>query len=169
MAAMKPETLRRRLQEWVMRFRGFSDSDDVLSMGLNDMADFLEADGEWDHFSERYGIARDDRLFVEDKNADLGREVWFVRFRDGNNFFIAYGPDKWMMPVYRPGGGVYHRRTVSMRFPSCMKFMPYATGGDISRVTRARIRRHYGLPLGPYEQDPRLLGTDPEETSEDAA
>ena len=141
-----------------MRFRPPSESDDVLPMGLNDMADFLEADGAWDDFSERYGIARDDRAFVEDKDADMDREVWFVWFRNGNDFFIAYGPDKWMMPVYRPGDRVYHRRTVSMRFPSCTKFMPHATGGEIRKVTRARIRSRYGRPLSPREQDPRLLG-----------
>ena len=158
MGAMTAETLRRRLQEWSMHFRFLSDSDDVLPMGLNDIADLLEVEGTWDAFSEKYGITRDHRLFVEDKDADMGREVWFVWFRNGNDFFIAYGPDPMKMRVYRPGDGVYHHRTPSMWFPSCTKFMPYATGGEIRKVTRRKIRRRYGRPLGPYEQDPRRLG-----------
>ena len=117
--------------------RWFFKYDVVLEMSLNDMADLLEANGDWDNFSKEFGIARDDGLFVEDWDTDLDKEVWFVRFRDGNDFFMAYGPDPMYMPVYRRGDRVYHRKT-NMRFPSCTKFMPYATFDDISKVTPRR-------------------------------
>ncbi len=139
MGDMTAETLRRMLEESSMNLRFLLHCDDVLPMGLNDLADLLEIEGTWDAFSERHGIARDHRLFVEDKDADLDREVWFVWFRDGNTFFIAYGPDPMRMRVYRPGDGVYHPRTWSMWFPSCTKFMPYATGGEVGRSLGRRF------------------------------
>ena len=83
--------------------RWFFEYDVILDMSLNDMADLLEANGDWDNFSKEFGIARDDGLFVEDWDTDLDKEVWFVRFRDGNDFFMAYGPDPRYMPVYRRG------------------------------------------------------------------
>ena len=57
--------------------------------------------------------------------------------------FVAYGRDELQMPVYTVGEGV-HYETVSMNFPSCLKFMPDADVGEMRDVSAAFIRRRYG-------------------------
>ena len=78
------------------------------------------------------------------------RKVWFVAFRDGDDSFIAYGRDLTHLPVFEVGEES-HRRTASMRFPSCTKFMPYADVSEPARMTLAQIRKRYGPALGRFE------------------
>ena len=158
----RPGMLRSRLRKWVMRWLlGYGTE---LPMGLNDMADLLEACGMWDAFSEKYGITRDDRAFAEDRDVGLDRTVWLARFRSGGESFIAYGPYQYMMPVYHRGDGIHHPKT-KLLFPSCMKFLPYAIGGTMVRVKMATIQKRYGRPRGAYGRNPRDWGFEPEETS----
>ena len=78
-----------------------------------------------------------------------------AHFFNDDDEFIAYSTaERDYMPVYTVHEG-YHVRTASMHFPSCLKFMPYATGDEPEQVTKAEILKRYGeqRPLkGPWDR-----------------
>ena len=115
--------------------------------------------------------------------ADKEHKLYLVPFANGEDdskIFIAYGEDKDYMPVFKitygddddaetiwSFGGEnddtpvfrvrrtdYHTRTHSMRFPSCLKFMPYAVGGEMIAVSRKFIEDNFGEAVR-YNQVPK--------------
>ncbi len=92
------------------------------------------------------------------QQARMARCLWVIEFENGgDDRFVAYGHDKWHMPVYSISSDS-HRRSGSMYCPSCLKFMPYADGTAMELMSPEDIIRKYGLPLGRSEHDPRELG-----------
>ncbi len=47
-----------------------------------------------------------------------------IRFRNGDQEFVARGDDSWKMQVFEVVDGELCE--TKMLFPSCLKFMPYA-------------------------------------------
>ena len=78
---------------------------------------------------------------------------YVARFFDGPTWYVAYGQDKEYLPVFHVRSGD-HVKTM-MRYPSCLKFMPFATVRTMRRMTRAEIHRLYGeqMPARP-QPDP---------------
>lgn len=123
--------------------------------------------------------------------ADKDRKLYLTPFANGEDdeadIFIAYGEDKDYMPVFTVTYGDdgdaeiilsfggedddtpvfrvrrtgHHTQTVSMRFPSCLKFMPYAVVGEMVRVSRKFIEDNFGEAVR-YNQTPKArLGPEP--------
>ena len=72
---------------------------------------------------------------------------YFVtRFSDDEDEFLAYGYIKDNRPVYR----VNERELTlinggKMRFPSCLKFLPYAEVEEMERMTKADFEAKYSV------------------------
>ena len=58
--------------------------------------------------------------------------VWLVEFQNGDNEYIAYGHNRDSMPVFEVGVDYCFQNR--MKFPHCLKFMPYAEVGPIERI-----------------------------------
>ena len=55
--------------------------------------------------------------------------TWMVGWRNGDDAFLALGPDREQLPVYRVVGAVRDPDSLhasKLLFPSCLKWMPYA-------------------------------------------
>ena len=67
---------------------------------------------------------------------------WLTQFTDGDESFVAYGPDPDDMPVYEvlDEGHVWTPK----RFPSCLKFMQYADVGEVMESSPSNVVRVYG-------------------------
>ena len=70
---------------------------------------------------------------------------YVARFSDGPDRYVAYGQDKDYLPVFHVRSGA-HVKTM-MRYPSCLKFLTYATVRALRRMTSAEIKQLYGEPL----------------------
>ena len=71
---------------------------------------------------------------------------YVARFFDGTaKRYVAYGRDKMYLPVFaiRSGDHVKTR----MRYPSCLRFLPYATVRPMLRMDSKEIARRYGEQL----------------------
>ena len=76
-----------------------------------------------------------------------------VGWRNGDDAFLAFGEDPQDLPAYRVTGAV--KSPVSLvstplRFPSCLRFMPYAEPVlDLKRISKAQTRRWRARILTP--------------------
>lgn len=88
---------------------------------------------------------------------------WLTEICNSRYRLITYGLDWDSMPVFAPG--YKHHRQTKMRFPSMLKFMPYAMVGKWRQATKAEIEDEWGIQVGwreelpdsYYEQMPRAL------------
>lgn len=67
------------------------------------------------------------------------KKLWCRRFRNSDDVFVACGPDEDDRPVfYLNADGKYKVRPL-MKYPECLKFMPYAPVGMDTRLTQVEI------------------------------
>ena len=80
--------------------------------------------------------------------------VWLVEFQDNDCKYMAYGRNKYSMPV--SAVRVSTRTRTRMRFPSCLKFLTFANVGGLRRVEREEIGEIYGpVPTEDTYANPR--------------
>ena len=70
---------------------------------------------------------------------------YVARFFDGRERYVAYGHDKDYLPVFHVRSGDHV--ATPMRYPSCLKFMPFATVRAMRRMRREDVHRLYGEQL----------------------
>ena len=73
--------------------------------------------------------------------------------------YIAYGEDRDSMPVYLLSYSGSKHYTTKLRFPSALKFFPYADGSEIQRVDREVIAERYGPKINATGPDPTLCNS----------
>ena len=70
---------------------------------------------------------------------------WMVGWRDGDDGFLAFGPDREQLAVYRVVGAVRDPDVLyatELLFPSCLKMMPYADPViDLAEVAEAEVKK----------------------------
>ena len=71
--------------------------------------------------------------------------LWFVRFTNDDETYVALGRNAERMPVFQVGESSSIR--TKMFFPACMKFMPDADveEGPHRDMTSKKARRQYGI------------------------
>lgn len=86
--------------------------------------------------------------------------TWLVGWRDGDDGFLAFGPDREQLPVYAVLGAIRDSDVLyptDLLFPSCLKMMPYADPvvdlAEVSEAEAEKFRRRIAT------RD-RLLGLD---------
>lgn len=71
--------------------------------------------------------------------------TWIVGWRTGDDGFLALGPDREMLPVYRVTGTIRtpdSLHATELLFPSCLKFMPYAEPVvDLAEISEAEAEK----------------------------
>ena len=71
--------------------------------------------------------------------------TWMVGWRDGDDGFLAFGPDRKQLPVYRVLGAVHEPDVLDatdLLFPSCLKMMPYAEPDvDLAEISEAEAEK----------------------------
>ena len=70
----------------------------------------------------------------------------YVQFRNGDEYFVAFGPNRDNMKVVELVGGKFVREARG-RYPSCLKFMPYAEVSAPKTATGDEIRSKFGMPF----------------------
>ena len=85
--------------------------------------------------------------------------TWMVGWRAGDDGYLAFGPDRERLPVYRVVGAVRDPTSLHatrLLYPSCLRFMPYADPVvDLAEISDARaegLERRIATPdrwLGP--------------------
>ena len=74
-----------------------------------------------------------------------------VGWRASDDGFLAFGEDPDNLPVYEVVGSVKRPTTLvntELRFPACLRFMPYAEPVlDLTRITKRQARRWQALIL----------------------
>ena len=69
---------------------------------------------------------------------------YVARFSNGSDSrYVAYGRDETDMPVFSILPDRVHVKT-RMRYPMCLRFMPYATMRPMVRMDSKEIERRYG-------------------------
>ncbi|MDE2824067.1 MAG: hypothetical protein OXK79_11260 [Chloroflexota bacterium] len=68
--------------------------------------------------------------------------VWRIEFQDNDRRYMAYGRKKHGMPVLALL--LLARARTRVRFPSCLKFLPFAHFGELWEVAREEIDEFYG-------------------------
>ena len=67
--------------------------------------------------------------------------MYLVEFVDGDDSFVAFGDDPWHLPVYKKTDVGLKR--LEMKYPSCVRFMPYADEGPIETISRNELFTRY--------------------------
>lgn len=69
--------------------------------------------------------------------------VWCTEFQDADKVFVACGTEQDDRPVFRLNDdGKYEERPL-MRYPGCLKFMPYATVYKDVLLSRKKANARY--------------------------
>ena len=69
----------------------------------------------------------------------------YVTFNNSGEHFVAFGPNPDDMKVVELMGGKFVRESRA-RYPSCLKFMPYADIAPPKKATGDQIREKFGMP-----------------------
>lgn len=71
--------------------------------------------------------------------------TWMVGWRNGDDGFLALGPDREQLPVHRVLGAIRSPDVLystDLLFPSCLKFMPYAEPVvDLAEISEAETEK----------------------------
>ena len=71
--------------------------------------------------------------------------MFFSTFHDGDESYLAYGPNRDYMAVAVTVGGKFDHE-LPMRFPACMGKLPYADGGGVQSAKEPELRKTYDIP-----------------------
>ena len=84
----------------------------------------------------RIGRMNDSDTPIED------RPIYLVEFVNGDDSFIAFGDDPWHLPVHKKTVAGWKRQ--EFKYPSCVRFMPYADEGPFETISRNELLARYG-------------------------
>ncbi len=76
-------------------------------------------------------------------------KVWFNEIKNGDDRFIAYGPGKDFRDVFQVTSNSHV--TTTIKFPSCIRFMPYSEVTKDEKIETDEILKEFGPLLQPGE------------------
>ena len=81
-----------------------------------------------------------------------------VTLTNEENTYIAYGTRPENMPVYETFDGYHRRAPRSMRYPSCVRFMPFGRATRPVKMEDGELEARYGPRLKADELPPGVAG-----------